>query len=88
MPVGIACHRYSQLGSWDKMLLPWIGTRCFFVFGKTISIPADVSMARMDQAISVVQEAMDAAQGHAEKLAERNESWPGESIEQSREMRN
>jgi lysophospholipid acyltransferase (LPLAT)-like uncharacterized protein len=38
VPVAAAARRHSRLGSWDRMVLPWPGTRIVFSVGRPIQV--------------------------------------------------
>jgi lysophospholipid acyltransferase (LPLAT)-like uncharacterized protein len=51
VPVGAAARWQRRLGSWDRMILPWPGSRLVFVVGRPITVahdasPEDVEVAR------------------------------------------
>jgi lysophospholipid acyltransferase (LPLAT)-like uncharacterized protein len=50
VPVAAAARRHRRLGSWDRMVVPWPGTRIVFSVGTPIAVPHDADPATIEAA--------------------------------------
>ena len=50
VPVAAAARRHRRLGSWDRMVIPWPGTRIVFSVGTPISVAPDADAAALEAA--------------------------------------
>jgi lysophospholipid acyltransferase (LPLAT)-like uncharacterized protein len=66
VPVGIAARPRRELGSWDRMIVPWPFARIAIVAGAPISIPEEPSTERLAELCRDV----DAKMGEVERAAE------------------
>ena len=65
VPVGAAARRARRLGSWDRMMLPWPGTRLVFVVGAPIAVPHDATPEAIETARATLETALERASAAA-----------------------
>jgi lysophospholipid acyltransferase (LPLAT)-like uncharacterized protein len=71
VPAGFAYAKCKRAGSWDRLALPWPGTRGLGIIGKPIWLPPDLDREGLEQARVDVQAAMDEIQARAERAVGR-----------------
>ncbi len=69
VPVGAAARRYRRLASWDRMILPWPGTRLVFVVGTPLRVDAATSDAELETTRTRLERALERARLEAETRA-------------------
>jgi lysophospholipid acyltransferase (LPLAT)-like uncharacterized protein len=65
VPVGAAARRGRRLGSWDRMVLPWPGTKIAFVVGTPIAVPRDATPEAIETARATLESALQRASADA-----------------------
>lgn len=65
VPVGAAARRARRLGSWDRMVLPWPGTKIAFVVGTPIAVPHDATPEAIEAARAALESALEQASAEA-----------------------
>jgi hypothetical protein len=68
VPVGAAASWHRRLGSWDRMIVPYPGSRVVFVVGKPIAVAADASEPEVDAARRALEAELERASADAEGL--------------------
>ncbi len=67
VPVGAAAGWQSRLKSWDRMIVPWLGSRIVFVAGTPITIAPDATPADVDSARATLEAELERARIAAER---------------------
>jgi len=68
VPVGAAAAWHRRLGSWDRMVVPFPGSRVVFVVGTPIAVAPDASPGDMEAARSALEWQLEHASLDAEHL--------------------
>jgi len=55
VPVAAAARWHGRLGSWDRMILPWPGSRLVFVVGRPIQVAHDADEATVESARATLE---------------------------------
>jgi len=66
VPVAAAARRHRRLGSWDRMVIPWPGTRIVFSVGTPISVPHDAEPATIEAARAQLERELERIRVEAE----------------------
>jgi lysophospholipid acyltransferase (LPLAT)-like uncharacterized protein len=67
VPVGAAARWHRRLGSWDRMILPWPGSRIVFVVGAPIRVAHDATPADEETARAALERELERARVEAER---------------------
>jgi lysophospholipid acyltransferase (LPLAT)-like uncharacterized protein len=67
VPVGAAARWHGRLGSWDRMILPWPGSRIVFVVGAPIRVARDAAPADEETARAALERELERARVEAER---------------------
>lgn len=69
VPFGFACGRTWHLGTWDRMRVPWPGTRIAVAYGEPMVFPeAEPDEAGMAARLDAISAAIDACEARAARL--------------------
>lgn len=72
VPFGFACARCWELSTWDRMRVPWPGTRIGVVYGEPMVFPPEeLDAAAMTERLARISAAIDACENAAERLVGR-----------------
>ena len=66
VPIGAAARWHGRLGSWDRMVLPYPGSRVVYVVGTPIAVAADASPEDVEAARAAVERELGRASAEAE----------------------
>jgi lysophospholipid acyltransferase (LPLAT)-like uncharacterized protein len=67
VPVAAAARWHRRLGSWDRMILPWPGSRIVFVVGEPIRVVPDASPADVEAARATLERELERVRVDAEQ---------------------
>jgi lysophospholipid acyltransferase (LPLAT)-like uncharacterized protein len=67
VPVAAAARWHRRLGSWDRMILPWPGSRIVFVVGEPIRVVHDASPADVEAARATLERELERVRVDAEQ---------------------
>jgi lysophospholipid acyltransferase (LPLAT)-like uncharacterized protein len=70
LPVGIGYRRASRLNTWDRLALPWPGTRSTCVVGAPIDVPAATNRRQLEDYRRLAEERLNDVTARAETWAQ------------------
>ena len=68
VPIGAAARWHRRLGSWDRMILPWPGSRLVFVVGTPIRVAHEVTPAEVEKARATLETELERVRVEADRL--------------------
>ncbi len=66
VPVGAAARWHRRLGSWDRMIVPYPGSRVVYVVGAPIAVADDATPEAMEAARAALERELERASADAE----------------------
>jgi lysophospholipid acyltransferase (LPLAT)-like uncharacterized protein len=70
VPIAVGFQRAIRLRTWDRLAMPWPGSKVHCFGGEPIVVPPDLDREGLEDYRTVVQRAMDKLQELAEQTAE------------------